>query len=440
MKFIKALHNQHGVAILMVISTIAILTFLLADFTFETKLNKIKVYNFQDREQARLNAEAGISLAMAKMRLYREALNMLEKNASLKDVLRPSQLESVVTQPFMFPLPLPPNASMIQKEALNKFIDENLLQGQVSLSITAISGFLNPNHLAAPTLDPDEQDSQQQIGSDQENEKQPPHLIIETKFIEMLENQLQEERETNENFDLLYASADPELLTKELKFVVNKADSLDDPLVGNVAGLYADLGITPRHAPFTSIDELYALAGWNDALVDLIKDRLTVHEVSVIPLNEMTLQQLTILFPDITPEQAEEFFKYRDGDPELGDEPHPFKSVEEFKDLVTSRLAIVSESDYEERLKTFADVGIKLGVAGKLFKIVSKGIFNRAEYELTAWVDLPNAPEPEKPKPTPTPDPEDGGLIEPPPPNPTPTPTPAPVQLLEPRILEIRPT
>src|SRR5690606_40236154 len=69
------LNNQRGMAILMVISTIAILTFLLADFTFETKLNKIKVYNFQDREQAKLNAEAGMALAMAKLRLYRQALD-----------------------------------------------------------------------------------------------------------------------------------------------------------------------------------------------------------------------------------------------------------------------------------------------------------------------------------------------------------------------------
>src|SRR5690606_14055307 len=98
------------------------------------------------------------------------------------------------------------------------------------------------------------------------------------------------------------------------------------------------------------------------------------------------------------------------------------------------------ESDYEARIKEFADVGIKLGVAGKLYKVVSKGIFNRAEYEITAWVDLPTAPEPVKPKPTPTPPPVEGELQPPPEPSPTATPTPAPMQLLEPRVIEIRPT
>lgn len=427
------MRNERGIAILMVISTIAILTYLLADFTFETKLNKIKIYNFQDREQARLNAEAGITLAIAKLRLYRVAMNTLETNPSVKEVLKPSMLETVVTQPFIFPIPVPKDASTIQKDAVGKFVDESLIQGQISLNIQPVSGFLNPNNLAVPIVT----DESNEAGQEQDPEKKP-HAIIEKKFIEMLEKELQDERETNENYDLLYADADPELLVKELKFVVNKADSIDDPLVGNVAAMYSDKNITPRHAPFTSLDELYTLIGWNDALVDLVKDRLTVHSVEVIPLNEMTKDQLQLLFPEITPEQAEEFFKWRDGNAELGDEPHPFKSVEEFKSLITGRLAISSEADYEARIKEFADAGMKLGVAGKLYKVVSKGIYNRAEYEITAWIDLPTAPDPVKPKPTPTPEPQEGELI--PPPEPTATPTPAPMQLLEPRVIEIRPS
>lgn len=421
----------------MVISTIAILSYLLADFTFETKLNKIKIYNFQEREQARLNAEAGLTLALTKLRIYRQALNTLETNPSIKDIIKPSMLENVVTQPFIFPIPIPGDSSAIQKEALTKFVDDSLIQGQISLSIQAVSGFLNPNTLIQPTID--DSDSQSQSPNPPDPEK-APHNIIERKFTEMFELELQDERETNENYDLIFGEADAELLVKELKFVVNPPDSLDDPLVGNVAALYSDKERTPRHAPFTSLDELYSLEGWSDAIVDLFKDRLTVHEVSVIPLNEMTKDQLQLLFPEITPEQTEEFYKWRDGNAELGDEPHPFKSVDEFKSLVTGRLAITSEADYETRIKEFADLGIKLGVAGKLFKVVSKGIYNRAEYEITAWIDLPTAPEPYKPKPTPTPDLDDGQNPNEPPPQATPTPTPAPTQLLEPRVIEIRPS
>ena len=54
----KTMSSEQGIALLMVMGVIAILTFLLADFTFETKLNKIKIYNQQDKIQARLNAES----------------------------------------------------------------------------------------------------------------------------------------------------------------------------------------------------------------------------------------------------------------------------------------------------------------------------------------------------------------------------------------------
>ena len=73
----KTLKNENGIALLMVMGVIAILTFLLADFTFETKLNKIKIYNQQDKIQALLNAESGINFAQAKLRLYQEGKNLI---------------------------------------------------------------------------------------------------------------------------------------------------------------------------------------------------------------------------------------------------------------------------------------------------------------------------------------------------------------------------
>ena len=87
MNFVKLLFQKResGVAILMVMTSITILTFLLADFTFETKINKLRVYNQQDMTQARLNAEAGLTFALAKLRLYQEGFNLLEKNESAKN-------------------------------------------------------------------------------------------------------------------------------------------------------------------------------------------------------------------------------------------------------------------------------------------------------------------------------------------------------------------
>ncbi|MCR9206492.1 MAG: hypothetical protein NXH75_18055, partial [Halobacteriovoraceae bacterium] len=124
LSFLKKVHkSEKGIALLMVMSSIALLAFLLADFTFETKINQLKAYNAQDRAQARLNAEAGIHFSLAKLRIYQEVRNRLEKNESLKAVIKPQVLEQVVTQPFVIPIPVMPKASLIQKNAINEFQD-----------------------------------------------------------------------------------------------------------------------------------------------------------------------------------------------------------------------------------------------------------------------------------------------------------------------------
>ena len=146
--------KQDGIALMLVLGVISILTFLLADFTFETKLNKIKIYNQQDKIQARLNAESGINFALAKLRLYQEGRNKIEKDESIKSSFPSSDLESIILQPFMYPIPSPKNANIIQRTALEEFAKKTLFRGEVSVTFTKISGFLNPNGLRIQSTTP----------------------------------------------------------------------------------------------------------------------------------------------------------------------------------------------------------------------------------------------------------------------------------------------
>jgi hypothetical protein len=393
------LKDDQGMALLMVISSIAILTFLLADFTFETKINKIKSYNYQDKHQARLTAEAGLNFAMAKLRLYQETRNRLEKNEQLKEAIQPGLLEGILIQPFIYPIPIPPGANLIQRTALNEFKENTILKGQLNLSIQRVSGFLNPNNLRLPPPKEGESEDDRDEGpDDQDDEKKvKPQEYIENKLRETLQKSIDDKKESDETFDQLYGELDVNLLIKELKFVVNSADSLEDAEIPEIESLYRDKDVLPKHGPMTSLDELYLLQGWPDAIIDLLKDRLTVHEVAIIALNELTSDQLKILFPKVDKEQEEAFFRHRDGDDELGDKPQPFKSEKDFKDLIL-RLGISAEEGYNERIKEFETAGLKLDVAGKLYKIVSTGVYGRGQYKITAYVDLPIKPVPEEKK------------------------------------------
>ncbi len=395
----KTVQNERGMAMLMVISSIAILTFLATDFAFETNLNKLKSYNAQDRLQARFSAEAGLHFALAKMRIYQEVKNKLEKNSSAKSLIKPSQIEQVLTQPFIYPIPLPAKASNIQKSALKEFEEGTVLKGNLSVTLRQITGFLNPNNLRIPVPENGEQENPDRDQDSDDKEKSPME-ITEQKLLEMLEEEIRLKREQDNLFDKLYPTLQPRVLVKELKYYVNAPNAVTDAEMPEIQAIYNEKGLIAKHAPMSSLDELYTLAGWPEDIINLVKDRLTVHEVGYISLNDLTENTLRLIFPNITPEQSEEFFRYRDGDAELGEDPKPFKTVDEFKNLVVERLGIVSSSDFDERQKEFESANLRFGVAGKLYYVESQARYNTSTVTIKAYIDLPVKPQP---KPTPKP-------------------------------------
>lgn len=462
--FFKAtFKNQDGIALMLVLGVIAILTFLLADFTFETKLNKIKVYNQQDKIQARLNAESGLNFALAKLRLYQVGRNKLEKEESLKSAFPTSDLENIIIQPFVYPIPLPKGAGIIQKTALDDFVKKTLFRGEMSVTFTKIAGFLNPNGLRlkasktqtsqdqdAADTNPDGDGSSQDgdssaDGDGKKTKTERADVIIERKIAETLTRLIKDKSDTDEEFHSKFSNVDPAYLVKELKFYVNDSSKFQDSQRPEIEGKFNQKNITPKHAPLASIDELYLLPSWDDAIVDLIKDRMSVHEVSVISVNELTIEDLKIIFPNINNVQIEEFFKYRDGDEDKKIKGKKFKNAEDFKSVVTGTLNIVTDGDYTERMTELKQAGLTIDTAGKLYKVNSRGVFNNAVYNLVAFVDLPIKAQPEKKKQAGQP-PADGSQVQDG--NPSGADPdkgdqkkedkPEPVELLQPRVIEIR--
>ena len=444
------LNNQNGVALLLVMSSIALLTWLLADFTFESNVNKIKTYNAQDRLQAQLNAQAGLNFALAELRLYKEARNLLEKNESVKNFIQPRKIEQIILMPFLYPIPLPANANLTQRNAIQEFIKETFVRGEISVSITSVKGFLNPNNLRfSPITDNPKQRTPQNPNDNfendrednEENKKKSIQQSTEEKLIAMLRDTLEKEREEDDIFDDLYGTLDPTLLVKSLKYYVNNPNMFKDPEKNTIERMYDDIGIIPKHAPLNSLDELHLLAGWPDDIIDLVKNRLSVHEVSVIVINEINEDQLKVIFPEFDLTQIEEFFKYRDGDPELGEGPNPFESEADFKNFLIGNLGL-PETDYDDRVNELADAGLSFGIVGNLYKVVSKGTFERASYQLTAFIKIPEKPRPKPKKNSPTAQRRRGSPSSKPPPQNSSREKekkePPPKEFMGPRIVELR--
>jgi hypothetical protein len=394
----KILENNQGIALLMVMTSIAMLAIILAEFTFESKLNKIKSTNDQNRAQAKLLAEAGLNFAMAKLKIYQEAKNLLENNPDYKDMIKPQLIENVILMPFIYPLPEDPKADLIVKTTIADFSKSIILDGELNVSVTPVTGFYNVNALrVAPKAgdgseltDNGETDTELDPSNDTNSEKDfLPHQFIEKELVKTLTTSMEDKRQKDEEFDALYGHLQPELLIKELKFFVTDRDKYKDSDIGDIQGRYAELGIEPKYSALSSKEELYGLAGWPDAIVDLIIDRISVQQNTVVYVDKLTATQLKSLFPELAAEQIEEYFKIINGSEQNGSLPVEIKSVEDFKNVLTGQMAVISPADFDERAAEFAKAGIQLGLDGKLFKVSSVGTYQNSVYTLEIIIDIP---------------------------------------------------
>ena len=390
--------GNKGVALLMVMSMMVLLTVILATFTYDTQLNVMRMSNIQEKLQARLNAEAGLNFAMAQLRLYQAAINRIARYKNLQAFANPSRLEGAVTSvSLVYPAEMrgseDEEEDLIQKAAKQNFEKNNFLRGGVNVSIKPIKGFLNPNRLVAPL------EKNEEPRDPNEEEKKPPTLIVKEEIIKAIDHLLTQKKESEPDFAEEYADIEAEFLVKELAWYVNRPESFNDPDRARIEEMYFKEGVTAKHSPLISLEELYLLQGWPDDIVNLIKDSLTVHENHSIPINKIVQSQLEALFPELNEEEVQRFFEYRDGDSSQDLDPNPFNNVSHFKNFLTGELNI-SEEAYRRRAEELERAKMKFGVVGKLYKIVSRGQYNRANYTLTAYVEIPvEPPKKEPPRP-----------------------------------------
>lgn len=381
----KILNNDHGVALLMVMTAITLLTTIMMSFSFDNNVNKIKAYNIEDKGQARLTAEAGVRFAMARLRLYKEAFNYVEKNPSVKDFAKPELLNSIWNFPFIYPIPVTGQMNQIQKDALKKFAENAILEGQMKLIITNISNKINLNLLRVALMDQEEENNgSNNTGTDQTEEDS--EFAIESQIIRTLKFSIERKSINDDFFASLYMGIEPIELVNIMMVYASDPESLQDD--GGAGAQFDAISARPKNAPFSSFSEVYSLPNWDDDLIELIKNEFTVHGAIMIDLNKMTAKLLRILIPNITDEEVKEFFEYRD-DPQS---PQFFNTLQDFKNYIVNIGNIMNSDDFDERINKFKEKGLKFGPSPSLFKVISSGSKGRATYTIEAFVVMPAKP------------------------------------------------
>ena len=438
LKFI--LQNDSGVAIIMVLSAIVLLTTIMMNFSFESNINRIKAYNIENKGQAKLTAESGLQFAMVRLRLYQEAFNYLETNKAAKDFATPEVLNSIWNFPFVYPIPVTNKMNAIQKESISKFTENTFLQGELNLVINNLSQRINLNllrvSLLAQAVKANEENT---VNEDEDDVKKDADFNVENQLIRSLKYSIEKTSEKDEIFSGKYFGLDPINLVNELKVYLSDPNSLEDD--GGASSEFEKIGLTLKRAPIASFSELYTMPNWDDDLVNLIKGEFTVYGALMVDLNKITDKMLRLLIPSITDQEVKEFFEYRD-DPE---NPKFFNKSEDFKRYIVDVGNVLDSDEYDKRIAKFEVQGLRFGPTPSLFQVKSVGKKDRATYTITAYVSIPAKPA-LKPKKTETVDDNEETIDDenpekpeiPKPTNPGATEKPEQkTQLLVPRILEI---
>jgi type II secretory pathway component PulK len=398
------LKNERGVALMMIMTAIILLMAIYGEFTFESKISRIKATNVMDRSQAKLLAESGVQMAMTRLKLYKEAFNKLESNTAAKAQVPPQLLNQLWEVPFIFPIPLGEGATIAVKETVKKFTEDSLLEGQMRVTVTNISNRMNLNLLRFDT-------SKQKIPVEGETIEPDPNdgivdasptaivsnVSIDQSLYFMLKRLVDEKKEKDEAFEDRYANLNYQQLISNLKFYISDYQSLlTDPMAGEAESNFQKIPLAPKYGPLSSASELYTIPGWDDELIELIQNEFSVYPSAQIDLNKLTSNMLRILVPNIDEEQIRSFFEYRDN-PE---QPKFFNTIDDFKKWVVETEVIMKENDFTDRIEKFTKAGITFGSNPNLFKVVSEGMQNRSTYTLVAYVYMPkqesNAAKPER--------------------------------------------
>ncbi len=430
----QILSNQRGIALMMIMTSIIILMAIYGDFTFDSKISRLKATNILDRSQAKLLAESGLQMAVTRLRLYKEAYNTVQSK-NLSQTVPAQLLNQLWEVPYIYPIPVMEGSGRAFKDTVDKFTKESIIDGEMRVTVQNISNRLNLNMLridmqkialqaATETTDDDEYEAT----ATRDLTTQTDFSVDQALFVTM-KKLVDEKKEKDDAFNDRYGTINYQDLFTNLKFYMSDfGTSNRDPNFGEAESTFQKTPMTPKFGPMTSTSEIYAVPGWDDQLIELIQNEFSVYPTTQIDLNKITANFLRILIPNLTDDDLKEFFIYRDNPTD----PKFFNSVGDLKKYFVDTERRISDTDFDARIEMFQKKGITFGSNPNLFKVIAEGIYNRSTYTLVATVVLPKQEQAAAQPPTTPP-------ATTPPATTPPATTPAQnTQLLEPRIIELQ--
>ena len=338
------LTNSRGVAMMMALFVMMILTFLATEVAFRTNIeNSIAVQRIS-RLRAYYAAKAGIELSLCRIMLYKKAL------ASFGEQLGDSKsmLDPIWQFPFMWPPALSEEISGVDKSQIQGAVAESKMEATYAVTIESEGGKIDINDL----------------GSDSK-------ALVKATRDQILQI-LQAEIENNEKFSEDYGTFDFEELTNNM---IDWVDEGDESLNGGSEKNYyleVDNETIPPNTPFKTLKELHMVAHMTDEIYQILAQRVTVYGSKGVNVNYSDKAVLKSLDAQMTNKIVDEVINRRSSLAKGG----PFRNQDDFLNYLGS-LGVQTDS--------FNPAGILLAFDAELnFRIRSVGQYGRVFREIEA--------------------------------------------------------
>ena len=342
--------NEKGIALLMAMFTVVIITYLAAEISYEVGIEYRLSKNEYDDLKARYAAKSAMEISLLRVSMYKQVFDQFGGNIS-----DPAMLDMIWQFPFSWPPAAPEDASLVAKEEISGILEETTQDTAWTSIIESEGNRIDINDLYSPSK-----------------------VLAEATQEKILQLLVRRQEADDE-----WAQANRSIDMKEI--VNNIVDWIDpdeeSPHAGSEGSLYGEITevTLPPNADLKTIEELHMVAGVTDDIYNIIAPVVTVYGIKGINVNYADKQQLMAIDTQILEEVADAILTRRN-DPDLG----PFKDLGEFQGFLEEE-----GLDIEEFNKT--QMPLRFGKEFN-FRIKAIGMFGQSQRQIEAIVyDFTNA-------------------------------------------------
>ncbi len=350
MKFTRELlgrKNQKGVALLLAVFTVVIITYLVSEILYETNVEYVVNSQAVNRLKAYYAAKSGREISLLRVKLYNKVQKQL--GGQLQGPQK-KMLELIWQFPLSWPPMVPDEASGVDKDMIKDKVKDSSMDAVYVTNITDEGSKIDINDLGSPSKGLRE--------------------ITRKLVLQIFENRFKNDDEWARDHDGL----------KYEDVVNNLTDWVDLDSIGAGGGdersPYANMGLEKPYPPnraFRTVDEMRMVGGMTEEMFNMLKEQVTVYGTHAVNPNNAPREVFKSLDASITDEIASKITARRE-DPEKG----PFKDEKDFWGFVNSEGGNVQEETQKNTPLFFGQVSN--------FRIRSTGEFGGVTREIEAVV------------------------------------------------------